>query len=438
MKNIKKIIIILCIIIVIIIISICVLTIKQKKSNEELKNIVSEIESPIEEPKEINWTEYDTINFAVNRYIQAINTNNSTYIELRRSEEENSGEVESQINQLILDMLSDTYIKNNEITDENLREKISLESEQLVFIPLKAKKLIEEDIRTYVVYGIVQNIEYENKGERCYIVNVNYSNQTFSVEPSQKQYDKIDKVDKIANISKNENNEYVNTTINNQTKTQTYINMYKRLALSNPELAYNYMDEEYRNKRFESVNGFKEYIKNNRDNIEEISLNQYLAENNDDYTEYVGKDKYGNLYIFDEKNVLDFTLKLDTYTITTEKFKETYENSEDYKKVQMNIDKFFQMINRQDYTNAYKCLAEGYKNNYFKTEEEFIKYVKNNFFKYNKITFKSYEQKGNKLYVFKVKLEDITGENANEKEIKEIKVIMQLNEDMNFVMSFGM
>lgn len=435
MKNIKKIIIILCIIIVIIIISICVLTIKQKKSNEELKNKVSEIESPIEEPKEINWTEYDTINFAVNRYIQAINTNNSTYIELRRSEEENSGEVESQINQLILDMLSDTYIKNNEITDENLREKISLESEQLVFIPLKAKKLIEEDIRTYVVYGIVQNIEYENKGERCYIVNVNYSNQTFSVEPSQKQYDKIDKVDKIANISKNENNEYVNTTINNQTKTQTYINMYKRLALSNPELAYNYMDEEYRNKRFESVNGFKEYIKNNRDNIEEISLNQYLAENNDDYTEYVGKDKYGNLYIFDEKNVLDFTLKLDTYTITTEKFKETYENSEDYKKVQMNIDKFFQMINRQDYTNAYKCLAESYKNNYFKTEEEFIKYVKNNFFTYNKITFQTYEQKGDKLYVFKVRLEDITGENA---EKKEIKVIMQLNEDMNFVMSFGM
>lgn len=435
MKNIKKIIIILCIIIVIIIISICVLTIKQKKSNEELKNKVSEIESPIEEPKEINWTEYDTINFAVNRYIQAINTNNSTYIELRRSEEENSGEVESQINQLILDMLSDTYIKNNEITDENLREKISLESEQLVFIPLKAKKLIEENIRTYVIYGIVQNIEYENKGERCYIVNVNYSNQTFSVEPSQKQYDKIDKVDKIANISKNENNEYVNTTINNQTKTQTYINMYKRLALSNPELAYNYMDEEYRNKRFESVNGFKEYIKNNRDNIEEISLNQYLAENNDDYTEYVGKDKYGNLYIFDEKNVLDFTLKLDTYTITTEKFKETYENSEDYKKVQMNIDKFFQMINRQDYTNAYKCLAESYKNNYFKTEEEFIKYVKNNFFTYNKITFQTYEQKGDKLYVFKVRLEDITGENA---EKKEIKVIMQLNEDMNFVMSFGM
>ena len=332
-------------------------------------------------------------------------------------------------------MLSDTYIKNNEITNENLREKIPLESEQLVFIPLKAKKLIEEDIRTYVVDGIVQNIEYENKGERCYIVNVNYSNQTFSVEPSQKKYEEIDKVDKIANISKNENNEYINTTINNQTKTQTYINMYKRLALSVPELAYNYMDEEYRNKRFESIEGFKEYIENNRDNIEEISLKKYLAENNDNYTEYVGQDKYGNLYIFDEKGILDFTLKLDTYTIPTDKFKETYNTAEDYKKVQMNIDKFFQMINRQDYKTAYSCLAQNYKDNYFKTQEEFEKYVKNNFYTYNKVSYEKYEQKGNKLYIFSIKLEDITGENA---EKKEIKIVMQLDDDLNFEMSFGM
>ena len=211
--------------------------------------------------------------------------------------------------------------------------------------------------------------------------------------------------------------------------------MYKRLALSVPELAYNYMDEEYRNKRFESIEGFKEYIENNRDNIEEISLKKYLAENNDNYTEYVGQDKYGNLYIFDEKGILDFTLKLDTYTIPTDKFKETYNTAEDYKKVQMNIDKFFQMINRQDYKTAYSCLAQNYKDNYFKTQEEFEKYVKNNFYTYNKVSYEKYEQKGNKLYIFSIKLEDITGENA---EKKEIKIVMQLDDDLNFEMSFGM
>ena len=101
----------------------------------------------------------------------------------------------------------------------------------------------------------------------------------------------------------------------------------------------------------------------------------------------------------------------------------------------MNIDKFFQMINRQDYKTAYSCIAQSYKNNYFKTEEEFITYAKNNFYTYNDVTYKNYEQKGSYLYTFNINLSDLTKENSEE---KEIKIIMQLNDDLNFEMSFGM
>ena len=101
----------------------------------------------------------------------------------------------------------------------------------------------------------------------------------------------------------------------------------------------------------------------------------------------------------------------------------------------MNIDKFFQMINRQDYKTSYECLAQSYKNNYFKTEESFENYVKNNFFTYNKVSYEDVEQKGDKLYVFTIKLTDLTGEN---KETKEVTIVMQLNEDLNFEMSFSM
>ena len=132
---------------------------------------------------------------------------------------------------------------------------------------------------------------------------------------------------------------------------------------------------------------------------------------------------------------MNYKVKLDTYTIPTDKFKETYNTAEDYKKVQMNIDKFFQMINRQDYKTAYNCLAQSYKNNYFSTRDDFEKFVKNNFYTYNKVSYEKYEQKGNKLYIFSIKLEDITGENA---EKKDVKIIMQLNDDLDFEMSFGM
>lgn len=34
------------------------------------------------------------------------------------------------------------------------------------------------------------------------------------------------------------------------------------------------------------------------------------------------------------------------------------------------------MINRKDYKTSYKCLADSYKNNYFKTEADFANFVK--------------------------------------------------------------
>ena len=295
--------------------------------------------------------------------------------------------------------------------------------------------LTSDGVRTYKIEGLAENVKYESKGKKSFIVNIDYTNQTFSIEPTQSKYEEINQANKITSIKQKEDNMYTNKTVNDQTRVKDYITIYKRLVLADPQTAYEYMDEEYRNKRFGNIDTFKEYINSNKETIEKITLEQYLVENHDDYTEYIGKDKYGNLYIFDEKNILDYTIKLDTYTIPTDKFKETYNEAEDYKKVQMNIDKFFQMINRQDYKTAYSCLAQSYKNNYFKTEEEFTKFAKSNFYTYNKVSYQNYEQKGDKLYTFDIKLSDITGEKTDK---KEIKIIMQLNEDLNFEMSFGM
>ena len=101
----------------------------------------------------------------------------------------------------------------------------------------------------------------------------------------------------------------------------------------------------------------------------------------------------------------------------------------------MNIDKFFQMINRHDYKTSYECLTNSYKNNYFKTEEEFANFARNNFFSYNKVAFKDCKQKGEKLYVFNIELTDLTGESEDK---KEVTIVMQLNEELNFEMSFSM
>ena len=160
-----------------------------------------------------------------------------------------------------------------------------------------------------------------------------------------------------------------------------------------------------------------------------------MVNNYEDHIEYVGKDQFGNLYIFNEYNNQSIDIKLDTYTINTDIFIKEYEKATDEKKVQMNIDKFIQMINRHDYISSYNCISEGFKNNYFSTQEDFENYIKNNFFKYNNFEFKSYEKKGSNIYVYTIQLTDLTGENQD---LREIDIIMKLNEELNFEMSFGM
>ena len=99
----------------------------------------------------------------------------------------------------------------------------------------------------------------------------------------------------------------------------------------------------------------------------------------------------------------------------------------------MNIDKFFKMINRHDYKTAYSCLATSFKNNYTLTGEKFIEAVKNKFFTYNNVEYVKCDEVGNNTYAYEIKLTDLTGNNQEE---KTITIIMKLNDEDNFEMSF--
>ena len=68
-------------------------------------------------------------------------------------------------------------------------------------------------------------------------------------------------------------------------------------------------------------------------------------------------------------------------------------------------------------------------------KSDFEKFIKEKFFLYNSISFKSIDTKGNNTYVIKTEISDITEENS---ENKEITIVMQLKDNMDFVMAFGM
>ena len=47
--------------------------------------------------------------------------------------------------------------------------------------------------------------------------------------------------------------------------------------LSNPEVAYEYLDNEYKQKRFGNANEFKAYVNNNIDELEGLNVSEYLV-----------------------------------------------------------------------------------------------------------------------------------------------------------------
>mgnify|MGYP004521651055 FL=1 len=434
-SRLKKIIIAMIIIVVIIILIILGFLKNMKNNNIQNQVSVGDAGEEVDYSKTdlqivTEKIDYYTIRNCINNYLNAINKQSSIYYIANEY-------VEDMQIENVYNLLSSEYIDKNNITKKNLSDKIKLINEEEILVPLKMRVLEKENVNKYIVYGIIQTIDNKYVDDLYMIVNQDYKNKTYSIEPIDEEYDNIDEI-KITNenksIEQNDSNVYVNQKITNEYVTNEYFILYKKLALSKPEVIYNLMSNEYKNSRFGSLEKFKEYISENQEEISKIRLSQYLVNNYDDYIEYVAKDQFENLYIFNESKDESIDIKLDTYSIATEKFKETYNDATDEEKVQMNIDKFFQMINRHDYKNSYNCISGNFKNNYFSTEEKFKEYAKQNFFEYNKLEFKNCEKKGANLYVVKLELNDITGENT---EAKEINIIIKLNEELNFEIAFN-
>lgn len=305
------------------------------------------------------------------------------------------------------------------------------------FIPLQTKYIKNGYMYKYVISGYITDFNYNVIRNLALIVNLDTTNYTYSIEPLNDGYNNIENIqlnNTLDTIEKNDNNTFKYISTNAEDEARRYLDTYKKMILSNSEEAYDRLDEEYRDKRFGSLEGFEKYVNENRQDFLILQPTEYLLNTYDEYSEYVCRDKYQNSYIFRAKNPLDYTVLLDTYTIITDNFKTTYDKSNDEYKVAMNIDKWIQMINARDYTSAYNCLDETFRNNNFGSEETFEQYMKENFPLHYDLQF-GQTSNNNGIYEQEIILTDITG--ASNEQIQRT-VIMQLRENYEFVMSFNL
>ena len=430
----KKLKIIICLLTVVIIILIAGLMCIKKTSNkgdDVLNKDKITIEKPEVEEDDVSITDFMKIEKCVQSYLDYCNINNSSYYTIDNSGNKIRSVEDDDVKRIIYNLLSENYINNNNITLNNLYKFIDNIEEKQIYNVLDIKKVKNQDSNQYIIYGFLQNIENKFVGYKYIIVNLDEANNCFSIEPINKKYDNIKEINvENVKIEKNVNNHMPKVKVTSESMANEYFQLLKRIMLSNPEEAYKILDKEYREKRFKNSENFKKYIKENKEDILKMTLSKYLVNVKDDYKEYICQDRYKNTYTFNVTSVIDYSVKLDTYTIETEEFTKKYNESDEKSKVIMNADIIIKMINARDYIAIYNLLDDNFKNNKFGSEEKFDNYMRNIYSSYYYIVNTEYKDNG-KLHILNLKLKDM--KNYTD---KNFNIIIKLKEKNNFVMSF--
>ena len=406
MEKLMKIIIILFIIIVLLIGGVLYLLKKSDNSNENEVNInINSEDFEITGSDELNEVESTNLVFNIKQciqyYIDYINDNNY---------------------KAVMKVLDENYIKSNNITEENIKNKSSKFMESSYFIDKTYEKNVTVDKSIYYIYGRLVNSEtYENIDNVNFTVIIDSQNQTFSVIPE---------VMENSNFNYNLNIKYDNTYKNfsDSEILDEYFSYYKNLVIKQPEKAFDLLDSEYKKIRFNnSVDMYKEYLTNI--DLERVYPENFILDYKENCKEYVVIDKNGLYYIIDEIKPMNISFKLDTYSIMSEKFKETYDKGTDSERVTLNIDKWLKMIQNKDYYNAYNTLDETFRNTNFGNINNFKQYIDQNYgkqFEYEMETTKEYSTN---IYIQTVKI----SQNGEE---KEFNFVIKLLEDRKFILSF--
>lgn len=434
MNKIKKTIIIILCIIIVLLIPVIILLKNNSNGDTLFMNKKIEEQESADIPEDIlNISDYFIAKDCIQNYLDIANNQNSIYYD--KQEDGNQKYNEKVHKDTLYTVLNEKFITEKNITAQNIFNYVKIYNTKQRFYPTSITVLSKGEVSTLKVSGIVQDLNYKNAQEVYFIVSFYTLDDTFSIRPLDKTL--FEKYEEKDSINKIENKEYNICTLDQITDEKIAIEIfeaYRFFTLANPKLTFDKMSEEYRNKRFGTYENYVQYVKENYNEFLNIIPKRFLSTYTGKYTQYVLQDQYNNNYIFDTVDALNYYVSLDTYTIDGEKFNSTYESADDSKKVQMNIGKFFDMINRHDYRTSYACLSDSFKKENAKSEQEFRNTIKSNLFAFNKYKVEELKNIGTSTYVCKVYVE-----NKIDAKFSGVymTIVMQLLENKNFVMSYS-
>ena len=429
MKNIKYLVIILLILLIVAIIGLVLIKLNWKDSSNTqyavnaVSNIIS-TEAEYEPKEDI----FFTVESCIQTYYKYIyseyeGTNFDTMVEGITNEEDKK--------KAILSVLDSDYTKNNDINTNNVLSLGENIKTYVKYAGTDYKWVTGGRIDTYAMVGKL----YENMKEiatQAYVVRIDKINKTFSVTPQQEN--NIEQIEINSNeipIEINKFNTCKYEELSNEELATKYFADYKRKIIGNTTEAFNMLDSEYREKKFSNIEEFEQYLQDR--SIQSAFLKSYQVKEYDNYKQYICLDQFNNYYIFNVTDVMKYRVLLDIYTVDLQEFLEQYNKGNDAEKAGLNLQKVFDALNNKDYEFIYNKLDATFKANNFENLNEFEKYIKENFYNSNEVTFSNYRSNAD-LHIFDATIKE--KDNYKSQSIKKT-FILKLQSGTDFVMSFN-
>ena len=294
----------------------------------------------------------------------------------------------------------------------------------------------------YVVYYRAENGN-SNYKELGIMVRINTENKIFSIFPyeylkknSYLDLDENDTVDtnNLETISQGNLNTYSEQSSVDTVKYITELfDRYKFDLLFDNENLYRTISDEYKNLKFATFQDFKNYLNSNKSELSKEQLKEYKKTVYESYTELIGSTNENRNYVFMVKNIMDYSISFDEYSVVTQESKDEYDKLLSQAKAKICIDRVIEAINNKDYDFVYDRLNPILKNNYYKTKQDFIQFCKNNFFDNNLYEIQeNYLKVSQNIYQFDVKIYNADGDVITN---NWFKFAITLNDDAEFKVS---
>ena len=419
MNKSKKVLLAMGIVVVLLIIIIIILLINNTKNEQQNTDIIGggtygDKETQTDKELVENTTVFFTVENCINDYVSYI---------------------QEQDNKAIYNLLDENYVKNNKININNVKDYIENFNSNEMFIATKMYEQRKENINTYIVEGLKDDSEYNTN--LYYIVEFDINKSTYNITPlfdnNYKNLDDINVETEAYTIKENENNVFKYYRISNEAVAEKYLNYYTKLARQNPEKAFSLIDENYRKERFKDFETYKNYSNRMSNKYDNLNIVGDSYEVLSDSTKYILKDSENEVYTIVAKEIMNFSIQLDDYTIETDEFKKLYLSATNEVKAVTNAEKFMKMVNAKDYETAYQLLDDTYRANVFPTFDLYEQSLEASFFDNNYYSITDISEQGS-YYIVTLDLKDRISSAAN---TKQIKIIIGLQDGTNFKMSFA-